>query len=1152
VPYPEKDLTDKRTVMYTSANTAERTMPIIADLHIHSPYSRATSRDLSPRSLYLWAQYKGVQIVGTGDFTHPQWLAELEDSLEPAEDGLLQLKPSQAKAVDPLVPPTCRAPVRFIFQTEISTIYKRGGQTRKVHHLILLPDRRDVDALSARLERIGNLKSDGRPILGLDSRDLLEIVLEVSDQAIFIPAHIWTPWFSVFGSKSGFDAIEACYEDLTPHVAALETGLSSDPAMNWRWSALDNFRLVSNSDAHSPSRLGREANVLEIPLSFSALRQALFSGEGFVSTIEFFPEEGKYHLDGHRKCSTRLAPEETRRYRGLCPTCGRPVTVGVMHRVEELGDRPLGTAPAGAKPYCKLLSLDSVLAEILDCGPQSKRVRAFVQRVRERWGPELYILRELPLQAMEDEGRMPLLAEGIRRVRQEHLLVEAGFDGQYGRIRLFRDEERAALAGQIPFWVARTFEKSSGTPIAQPALREIGIGKGRRTLSDTTPLQGPPPGDGIRDRLNERQREAVAHPAPALMILAGPGTGKTLTLTLRILHFVECGNAKGDDILAVTFTQRAAREMCARLSALSGGSLESSKVQIQTLHAFGFQFLREHANAVGWSTDPLLADDQMKTRLLREALQEACPGIRVRNLSSLLERISMWKRSNQPDQEESLVAEVAAAYDRKMRDQGAVDYDDLLVLPLQILRNSLELRRRLQSRFPFIFVDEYQDLNPLQAQLLKLLRSTEGTLTVIGDPDQSIYGFRGARLEVFFDFTKEFPDAQVVRLEENYRSGRRILEAAIGVIENNDLPFPRTIRSGGSEGAKVHCHVFDTDRAEAVFVAQEINRLVGGTSHWDMYRGSERSGPLATNLAFGDIAVLFRLHSVGRLLEEAFSKEGIPYQHFGGHYLQENDALQVLTAGLRWLMDPLRDLDLLRILATPSVGLAPSTIEALQGLAENESTRLWQVLASNPPPLSVPGPEAKRLRVLVALLENSLQEYATASPSALVHRLLNILRVQIPETRSEWNPATAILERFLATAESWDGGLLSFTDFWSLQEEADLYDPRADRVQLMTVHAAKGLEFSAVIVAGCEEGVFPYLPEDKKSDIAEERRLFYVAVTRAKQILHLTRARSRTLRGRGIEFAPSRFLEEIPEHCLVQAHDLRPKKSAGRQLKLFK
>jgi len=351
-------------------------MEFIADFHIHSYLSRATAKNLNLEHLNLWAQLKGITVVATGDFTHPQWFSELSQKLEPAEEGLFSLKPAYASETAPLVPPSCRASVRFILSAEISSIYKKGGKTRKVHNVLLAPTLHVVEKINQELSKIGNVASDGRPILGLDSKRLLEIVLEASGDACLIPAHIWTPWFSVLGSKSGFDAIEECFEDLTPEIFAVETGLSSDPAMNWRVASLDGFTLVSNSDAHSPGNLGREANLFNTELSYFAMRDALKSGDPkrFLGTLEYFAEEGKYHFDGHRKCETRLSPPETARHEGLCPVCGKPVTIGVMNRVEELADRKPGEKPQQTHPYTSLLPLTDILGEVFQVGVKSKKV----------------------------------------------------------------------------------------------------------------------------------------------------------------------------------------------------------------------------------------------------------------------------------------------------------------------------------------------------------------------------------------------------------------------------------------------------------------------------------------------------------------------------------------------------------------------------------------------------------------------------------------------------------------------------------------------------------------------------------------------------------------------------------------------------------
>ena len=422
-------------------------MKLVADLHLHSHYSRATSKNLTLEHLWKWAQIKGVQVVATGDIAHPGWLAELRDKLEPAEAGLFRLKPEHTAALADQVPAACRGTVRFLIGGEISNIYKKYDRTRKVHNIVFAPSFDATARLQVELEKIGNIRSDGRPILGLDSRDLLEIVLAVDDRCHLIPAHIWTPWFSILGSKSGFDSVQECYADLTPHIFAVETGLSSDPPMNWRVSWLDPFTLISSSDAHSPQKLAREAICFDTELSYDALFAALRSGDRrhYRGTIEFFPEEGKYHLDGHRKCGVCWEPATTRAHGGRCPACGKPVTVGVYHRMEELADRPHGTRPPAAGPFASLIPLPEALSEMLGVGPGSKRVQREYHRLVERLGPELAILQEAPLEEIDACGGA-VLAEGIRRMRAGEVRAQGGYDGEYGVIRLFDGEaDRSAV-----------------------------------------------------------------------------------------------------------------------------------------------------------------------------------------------------------------------------------------------------------------------------------------------------------------------------------------------------------------------------------------------------------------------------------------------------------------------------------------------------------------------------------------------------------------------------------------------------------------------------------------------------------------------------------------------------------------------------------
>jgi len=426
-------------------------MKFIADLHVHSKYSRATANNLNLENLYIASQLKGITVVGTGDFTHPQWFSEIKNKLIPTERGLFKLKEEISQICDQQVPPSCRGRVRFILESEISNIYKKDGKTRKNHNVVFVPDLETAEKFNNQLDKIGNIKSDGRPILGLDARNLLEILLETSDKNFLVPAHIWTPWFSLLGSKSGFNSIGECFEDLTRFIFAAETGLSSDPPMNWRVSDLDAVTLISNSDAHSPLKIGREANYFNTGLSFFSIKAALQTGnpQQFLGTFEFYPQEGKYHLDGHRKCSIRLWPQETKALQGICPVCGKKLTIGVLSRVEELADRPREGRPEKRHPFYSILPLENLLSEILQVGPNTKKVKQCYQTLLEKVGPEFQILQSLPLETIDAAG-IPLLGEAIRKMRQGAIQILPGYDGEFGQIKIFEKEERNKLLGLKP------------------------------------------------------------------------------------------------------------------------------------------------------------------------------------------------------------------------------------------------------------------------------------------------------------------------------------------------------------------------------------------------------------------------------------------------------------------------------------------------------------------------------------------------------------------------------------------------------------------------------------------------------------------------------------------------------------------------------
>lgn len=426
-------------------------MQYIVDLHLHSHYSRATSPDINLEGIYRWGKMKGINIIGTGDFTHPMYFAELKEKLVPTEPGLFKLRDDIAKGIDKELPASVRDNTfRYLLSSEISTIYSKNGKVRKLHNLILLPDLDSVSRFNSILGKIGNLKSDGRPILGLDSKELLKITLGIDPMSQFIPAHIWTPWFSMFGSRSGFDSISEAFEELSEHIRVIETGLSSDPFMNWRIKELDGITIVSNSDAHSGRKLGREANIMDIDLDYNDLLGALRSNDKrMIGTIEFFPEEGRYHYDGHRACNVVMSPIESRKLNGLCPKCNKPLVIGVDNRVNELADKDRGHeyVPNKHKVVEYIIPLTEILAELNNTKSSiGKKVTAQYMELLGKLGDEFSILRKLPIKEIEQAGYMEL-SIAIGKMRNKDVFVKPGYDGVYGIIKVFPPSDKGFNKG---------------------------------------------------------------------------------------------------------------------------------------------------------------------------------------------------------------------------------------------------------------------------------------------------------------------------------------------------------------------------------------------------------------------------------------------------------------------------------------------------------------------------------------------------------------------------------------------------------------------------------------------------------------------------------------------------------------------------------
>lgn len=1048
----------------------------IADLHIHSRFSRATSRDGDAPHLDWWARRKGIGLVGTGDFTHPAWRAELHEQLEPAGEGVYTLK-EQYRLPDAQ---PGDAP-RFVVTGEISSIYKRHGKTRKVHNVILLPSLEAADELAARLEAIGNIRSDGRPILGLDSRDLLELTLDTCRDAEFIPAHIWTPHFSMFGAFSGFDTMEDCFDDLTPHIHAVETGLSSDPPMNWRVSALDGLTLVSNSDAHSPGKLGREANLIEGERDYPSLMRAIRTGEGFLGTIEFFPEEGKYHLDGHRNCGVCLTPAETAARGGLCPVCGKKLTIGVEHRVEELADRPAGFRPADAKPFESLAPLPEAIAASTGVSPAAKKTVQLYEKMLAELGDEFTILRQTPI---ADIGAVagPCVAEGIRRLRAGEVQRRAGFDGEYGTISLLTPAEIKQFSGQLSLFAA-------AAPAKKPAQKHA--------LAKPAAAPQPEAPAPAGDMLNPAQQAAVEAEEPAVAVVAGPGTGKTKTLVARIAHLIERRGVKPDEITAVTFTNQAAAEMRERLEQRLGGKRAVRGMTIGTFHAICLHLLGDVR---------LIAQSEALT-IAGDVLRDAGAKGSARGLLQAVSRVKNGASPAEAGLDESLYQDYCA----RLKALGALDFDDLLT-------EALRLDTAGRKQFRYLLVDEFQDVGDTQYDLVRAW-SAQGSLFVIGDPDQSIYGFRGASGRCFARLGEDVPGLRTIRLVENYRSAPAVLEAALPVIAHNGGEA-RVLHANRPDGPRVRLVQAADDFAEAVFVAKEVGRIAGGV---DMLE-AQALGQERTVRPFSDIAVLARTHRQLELIEKCLRHDDIPCLITGREDFLDDDGVRGVLAFFRSLADP-RD--------AAAVGTALRLLwDCPMDLIQKAQAACAEMAVFDPEALRELSTDCGYLSVWLRRAEAWLPLVRREKP----HRLIE-----------QWESAYGASEA-LARLRGMAVFHKDFPSLWktlALGEEDDLRRAagkgwESGAVRLMTLHGAKGLEFPAVILAGVKQGALPLESSARPADLEEERRLFYVGMTRAREELILTTTRE-----------PSCFVDELPDSVSREKDARRKAPPAAGQLSLF-
>ncbi len=1125
-------------------------MRYAADLHIHSHYSIATSKHADPEHLFAAAAAKGITLLGSGDLTHPGWRAELAEKLVPDDDtGLLRLRPDLERQLRKTLPAACaEATVRFVLSGEISSIYKKDGRVRKVHNVVLLPSLAAAGRLSAKLEEVGNIRSDGRPILGLDCRELLAMTLDSDPEACFIPAHIWTPHFSVLGSRSGFDTLEHCYGDLTGQIYAVETGLSSDPAMNWRVSALDRFTLVSNSDAHSPEKLAREANLIEGELSYRGLIGALKGspGQKFLGTVEFYPEEGKYHYDGHRVCNVRLSPEQAAPHKGRCPVCGGRLTEGVLARVGQLADRPEGARPGSARDFQRLIPLSEVIAESLGAGPATKKVRAQRDSLLRNVGSELHILRTAALEQVARTGG-ELIAEAVRRNREGRVTIEPGYDGRYGTVKIFEAGERQTSSGQMLFFDPNEFEKTKPEALKTPP----------ETHEFLEPLPEPEPGkntgpatkipatitiSGIA--LNEDQAAAAASGHTPLAVIAGPGTGKTRCLSARAAWLVRERGVEPSNVLALTFTNRAAAEMRRRISGLPGGETPlKAPVRAITLHRFCLDFItRATLRAVS------VADEADRAVLLQRAGGGNETAGRLREISEAISRARARGQSADDYSGSEDIRRAWTAYRNLCRRLGVLDYDDLIAEATALLKGDDTLRTNTVKNLEHLLVDEFQDLNPAQYGLLRLLLPASGAgLFVIGDPNQSIYAFRGADSGIFSRLGADYPGLRVLRLERGYRVPAGIADAAEAVIapvsgEQSAPPVPV-----GTVFEPVRMIRAVSEIAEALAIVREIGSLAGGTGMLEAHgqRRSVASDSAQELFSFAEMAVIARTSALLGTLEAALVTEGIPCRLRGGRSFLTHPLARGCAGWLRLLVNPGDTLRTLEAMGLAGLDVEGGFLPELRDKAIETGRPLLELLKhriSREVPLS---DAARPAAGFLAAHDTFRRHAATSAPAEILDE---IIKNFVPPDKRGITELS-----HLRAAAGGHPTVAAFAGRLTLARQADIErssggcNPEA--VTLMTMHAAKGLEFPVVFVAAAERELVPFTL--RPGDPDEERRLLYVAMTRAADRLYLTSASSRTLWGRRLSGEWSPLLTAIPPACRVEYSPGLPRTAGDKQLDLL-
>ncbi|MFH1437766.1 MAG: UvrD-helicase domain-containing protein [Pseudomonadota bacterium] len=1122
-------------------------MKFYADFHIHSRYSRAVSKDLCPEGLFAGAIEKGILVVGTGDITHPAWIADLKDKLEPSKEhpGLFTLRAGIREMIRKADPGLAEGNTLFILTGEISSIYKKGDRTRKVHNLVFLSSLERAEKFNAVLANLGNIRSDGRPILGLDSRNILEIQLDADPDGFLVPAHIWTPWFSLLGSKSGFDSVEECFEDLSGHVFALETGLSSDPLMNWRISGLDRYTLISNSDAHSLAKLGREANIFDIHPSFENIKAALKGEErgGFLGTVEFFPEEGKYHFDGHRKCGARLHPDRTKALEGACPVCGKPVTVGVYHRVIDLADRSEKDAQKlrARKPaFHPAIPLREIISGVVGKGPATKTVTGEYQKIVKAGFSELQYLLEAGEEQLARAGG-DRVGEAVMKMRRGEVRIEEGYDGEFGKIFIHAGAGAAAR------------EEEQGSLLPEKDKKKIAQGK-KEKEKDKEKKQGRVKKKPAAPVSDDDFAAALLDTKNHVCVIAGPGAGKTYSLVERIDRLVRQAGVAPSRITALAFTNKAALELAERLA--RRGIVAG--VFTGTIHSLCMEII---ASASPDRRPAVMSDSELNMLLggiVDERLAGETAGERRRVKRKIMARFEQpGGAAGEAALEDEREKGVYDAYLEVVRRTGLLDYDTMIIEAAGALRRDATGAEAWKRRLGFVHVDEFQDVDAHQVELFRVMAEKLGSkIFAIGDPEQSIYGFRGGRREYILGFEKLFSGSRVIFLEKNRRSRPRIVQACEAMLEGccGERPMRRCSALRGGEG-KVELLGFESDADEAEFIAGSIRQLVGGTGVFSIEEGRVE-GDGGGGLCFEDIAVLVRAGAVGAAIESALRKHAIPFEVRESGYALDRGGCAALIRMLRLRLGAASPFDL--------IGLLPERMQAglLGSLMKGWVTTPGE-LARAAGALGADGPFWPSF-IDSALGSGGPADVADDSEST---------RKAVDEAialHAEWLEAGTgrpagdddpeAVDELRALFDVLGHDRKSLVDFLASGRVSDLLGVRPGNVKILTMHSAKGLEFDTVFVAGCDDAVVPWSfgSRDGERDEQEELRLLYVAMTRAREHLLVTHARSRRLWGKEIASGPSRFLASLEKSIplrMIEKAKPKPRQAAAlekkKQLKLF-